>query len=140
MLLIIIVLFVFLIICNIFLMRYTKNKSLSSATQEIDKLSNDARLHFSNDLLQFIDNLILIEINNKLKDDLILHRRIDVRSADEMAKDISETVFNALDKNLYKNQNETILNTNYIMTYITRRTLLTLMTAITEHNSTVLAD
>jgi hypothetical protein len=121
-------------------MRYTKNKSLSSTTQEIDKLSNDARLHFSNDLLQFIDNLILIEINNKLKDDLILHRRIDVRSADEMAKDISETVFNALDKNLYKNQNETILNTNYIMTYITRRTLLTLMTAITEHNSTVLAD
>ena len=138
MLIIIFILLIAIIITTVVMIRSLNKKSEVTSSEEIDKLDNDAKLHFSKELLAFIDNLIEIEINNKIKDSLILRKKIDIRDADADINAIADIVYKALDKKIYINNNETILNVEYIMTYITRRTLLLYMTIATEHNKGLL--
>lgn len=139
MLIVLFILLIAIIVSIIFMIRSLNKKSEITSSEEIDKLDNDAKLHFSKELLLFIDNLIEIEINNKLKDEILLHKKIDIREADVDINAIADTVYQALDKKIYSNDNETILNVEYIMTYITRRTLLLYMTIATEHNKGFIA-
>lgn len=137
--LILILVFILLIIISIFgLVKYNNRKSIEeSPTKELTKLGDDARLHFSTELLKFIDDLISVEINNSVKSEILTGEKINIRIADDVVRDISKTVYNALDNRILSENGESILNPKYIMTYITRRSLLMYTTFAVEFNKSI---
>ena len=139
MIILIILLIILLLISIGGLIRYTSKKNEDKIDVEYKKLSDDARLHYSVELLNFIDTLIEVEINNSLKTELIVGKKVDIRCSDDAVRSIAQTVFDAVDKKVYSSEGESILNPKYIMTYITRRTLLMYITYATEHNKSIVA-
>lgn len=139
MLILILILLIGLILSTIGLIRYTTIKNTMDTETEFTKLSDDARLHFSKELLNFIDELIEVEINNKLKAELIMGKEVDIRLADDAVRDIAKTVYEAIDSEIYSSTKGSIINPKYVMTYITRRSLLMYVTYVREHNKSILA-
>jgi len=138
MLVVMVVLIVLIIISLVFLMRSVTKENDMDYETELSKLSDDAKLHYSTELLAFIDQLIEVEINNKIKGELIMNKPINIVNADDAVRDISNTVFHALDTGTFSEENgQTILNPKYIMTYITRRSLLMYLTYASKHNKSI---
>ncbi len=138
MLILILIFIAFIIIAIVGLIKYNNRKTTEeSPAAELTKLGDDARLHFSSELLKFIDDLITVEINNAVKTEILTGEKINIRIADDAVRDIAKTVYEALDNRVISENGETILNPTYIMTYITRRSLLMYTTFAVEFNKSI---
>lgn len=138
MLILILIFIAFIIIAIVGLIKYNNRKATEeSPVAELTKLGDDARLHFSSELLKFIDDLITVEINNAVKTEILTGEKINIRIADDAVRDIAKTVYEALDSRVISENGETILNPTYIMTYITRRSLLMYTTFAVEFNKSI---
>lgn len=98
------------------------------------------RITTTTSLLSLIDSLITTEIINQEKTVFFSQdTKYDYRKLDIDIAEISQNVFNALSKDVFtKNNREIVITDDYIMTYITKRSIELLLETVTKYNSTII--
>ena len=89
------------------------------------------RLKFTTDILSLLDELIATEIINERRFELFLSAKNKNLDVDEVIKNVSTRVFKAIKPQIYIHP-DNILDDNYFMTYIQKKTFIEFMTFLTN--------
>ena len=121
-----------------------QNNKYQNLTNEIEKHASDIqkietygrsaiidRMEYTNQLLILIDTMITVEIINEKKGEILLNKKEKNIDADEVIKNISDTVFNGISPNVVIHP-DNILTSKYIMKYIQKRTVYMVLSYITD--------
>lgn len=129
---------VFIILCLIafYIFLSIRKYLLKNKTRGI-KTDLSHRISTTKELLDLIDTLITTEIISQCKTVFFSkNEKYNYRLLDDDAKVISTNVFKALSSDIFSKYNiEIITKTDYLMSYITKRTLELLLETVTEYNS-----
>ena len=123
------------------------NNNVADAIESLKKRENDIsidsiqRLQFTNDLLEFIDKLIDVELLNNKRFDIILDEVNNTRKpsidVNESLTEISTTVFEAIKPDIFVTP-YSVLTEDYLMKYIQKRTFIKYMVYLNESVSSKL--
>lgn len=123
------------------------NNDVTDVIKSLQKRENDIsidsiqRLEFTNDLLEFIDKLIDVELLNNKRFDIILDEVNSTRKpsidVNESLTDISTTVFEAIKPDIFVTP-YSVLTEDYLMKYIQKRTFIKYMVYLNESVSSKL--
>lgn len=116
---------------------YLRDKNMVEAAKVTKEEKPDPITQFeaTNNLLKLINTLIDNQCTVILKTTVALGEKYNYTSIKEDVTSISNTVFNGLDKTMIFNNPDIFLTNEYIMTYITQQTSLTLLNAVITYNT-----
>ena len=86
------------------------------------------------DILDFCKSLITTQIQERLKQTILLNQRYEMRNLDVDAKAIAEEVYKSLNMELISN-NSLIVNDDFILSYITSESLMGLLVFTKDYNN-----
>lgn len=84
-------------------------------------------------ILNLCKSMIEVEIQEQLKETIILHKKYEMRNLDNDAKTIAEHVFQALNQSFIQKK-DFALNAEYILKYIANESLSALMVFTKDYN------
>ena len=116
---------------------YLRDKNMVEAAKVAKVETPDPITQFeaTNDLLRLINTLIDNQCTVILKTTVALGEKYNYTSIKDDVTSISNMVFNGLDKNMIFSNPNIFLTNEYIMTYITQQTSLTLLNAVITYNT-----
>ena len=116
---------------------YLRDRNMVEAAKVTKEEKPDPITQFeaTNDLLKLINTLIDNQCTVILKTTVALGEKYNYTSIKDDVTSISNTVFNGLDKTMVFNNPDIFLTDEYIMTYITQQTSLTLLNAVITYNT-----
>lgn len=85
------------------------------------------------DVLSLCNSLIDIEIQERMKENIILQQKYEMRNLDTDAKIIAENVYKSINQNILVSKTF-MLNNDYILKYITSQSLIKLISTTKEYN------
>ena len=102
--------------------------------QKIITLSMPDRIELSNSVLDLISFMVNNEIVSFFKSYIILNNPYDISRMDEDVVIISQNVFNGINKVMFIDPN-LVLTENYLMEFITKKTISTMLDVAQTHNA-----
>ena len=148
-----IILFIFLLLFSIFsiIYFYISNKKYRNLKEEngilIENITNiqsnnpnmkmDERLHYTKELLDFIDTLIFDELVNQKRFDIFTKKHSKNLDFDTVIKDVSTNVFESLKSDIFLDPN-VIITQNSLMRYIQKKTFIYYFSYIEQNVSSEL--
>lgn len=91
------------------------------------------RIDLTNSIFDLIDSMIEDEILSFMKDRIALREKYNVLNLDTDVGEISTNIYNAFNKDLFTDPN-LLLNKEYMMSYITKKTSYALLVNTLTHN------
>jgi hypothetical protein len=107
----------------------TNAQALEAMASRIPSLNVNQRLEYNKNLLSFIDDMINLEILNEKRFSIFLNQPDKNLDIDNVLKKISTKVFESIQPELYNDPNN-ILTSEYIMSYIQKKTFIVCLTYI----------
>ncbi len=114
-----------------------KKKKVAAETLKVIKETNELvdSYETTNNIITTIDFILDKEIGLRIYRISIDKGPYNITKLDKDIKDIADTVFKALNSAVIaKYANEYLINTDYIMSYITRQTTMKFSSAVTDFN------
>lgn len=122
---------------EVFLNKVTEQLTTENE-KEPEQLTYDKKLDYNKKLLDFIDNLVTIEIINATRFDLMLdNNKPNKIDADKTIESVATSVFNALKPDIFIGR-DTLLQEDYLMKYIQKKTFIVYISYIKENVSSQL--
>lgn len=123
--------------------RSEKIKNMKMANKRIENsngvtLSMPERIELTNSILDLMTFMITNEIMSYMKSFLSLNVKYEVSNLDTDIKKISETVFHGINPTLFTDPN-LILTSEYLMSYITKKTTNIFLETVMNYNQTLRA-
>lgn len=94
------------------------------------------RIELTNSIFQLIDGMIESEILSTMKDHIALKEKYNTLNLDLDVGKISTIIYESFNKDLFTDPN-LLLNKEYMMTYITKKTSYELLVSVLTHNETI---
>ena len=118
-----------------------KSRSIYLSNQKNTNIDNASmsmpdRIEFTNSILDLISFMVNNEIMSYMKTYISLNNTYDISNLDNDVRKISTLVFDGINKSLFKDPN-LILTENYLMEYITKKTISTLLDVVQNHNAII---
>lgn len=120
-----------------------KKKKVAAETLKVIKETNELvdSYETTNNIITTIDFILDKEIGLRIYRISIDKGPYNITKLDKDIKDIADTVFKALNNAVIaKYANEYLINTDYIMSYITRQTTMKFSSAVTDFNRARIAQ
>lgn len=120
-----------------------KKKKVAAETLKVIKETNELvdSYETTNNIITTIDFILDKEIGLRIYRISIDKGPYNITKLDKDIKDIADTVFKALNSAVIaKYANEYLINTDYIMSYITRQTTMKFSSAVTDFNRARIAQ
>ena len=120
-----------------------KKKKVAAETLKVIKETNELvdSYETTNNIITTIDFILDKEIGLRIYWISIDKGPYNITKLDKDIKDIADTVFKALNSAVIaKYANEYLINTDYIMSYITRQTTMKFSSAVTDFNRARIAQ
>ena len=120
-----------------------KKKKVAAETLKVIKETNELvdSYETTNSIITTIDFILDKEIGLRIYRISIDTGPYNITKLDKDIKDIADTVFKALNSAVIaKYANEYLINTDYIMSYITRQTTMKFSSAVTDFNRARIAQ
>lgn len=120
-----------------------KKKKIAAETLKVIKETNELvdSYETTNNIITTIDFILDKEIGLRIYRISIDKGPYNITKLDKDIKDIADTVFKALNSAVIaKYANEYLINTDYIMSYITRQTTMKFSSAVTDFNRARIAQ
>lgn len=120
-----------------------KKKKVAAETLKVIKETNELvdSYETTNNIITTIDFILDKEIGLRIYRISIDKGPYNITKLDKDIKDIADTVFKALNSAVIaKYVNEYLINTDYIMSYITRQTTMKFSSAVTDFNRARIAQ
>lgn len=120
-----------------------KKKKVAAETLKVIKETNELvdSYETTNNIITTIDFILDKEIGLRIYRISIDKGPYNITKLDKDIKDIADTVFKALNSAVIaKYANEYLINTDYIMSYITRQTTMKFSSAVTDFNRAKIAQ
>ena len=120
-----------------------KKKKAAAETLKVIKETNELvdSYETTNNIITTIDFILDKEIGLRIYRISIDKGPYNITKLDKDIKDIADTVFKALNSAVIaKYANEYLINTDYIMSYITRQTTMKFSSAVTDFNRARIAQ
>lgn len=116
---------------------YLRDKNMVEAAKvaKVEKPDPITQFEATNELLRLINTLIDNQCTVILKTTVALGEKYNYTSIKDDVATISNMVFNGLDKTMTFSNPNIFLTDEYIMTYITQQTSLTLLNAVITYNT-----
>lgn len=114
---------------NSFYLANQKNTSIDNSS-----LTMPERIELTNSILDLISFMVNNEIVSDFKTYVALNTSYDISKLDDDVTTISQRVFDGINKTLFKDPN-LILTETYLMEFITKKTINTLLDVAQTHNS-----
>ena len=102
----------------------------------IPSLTITERVEITNSILDLISFMIANEIVVHFKNYAALHLPYDVSNLDNDVKTISEKVYDGINKDIFADPN-LILTNKYLLEYITKKTITSMIDVIQTHNDNI---
>lgn len=135
------IIYIIRLLSNIRMYIVNKSNSFYLANQKLqnnDKASLPMtdRVELTNSILDLIAFMVNNEIVSLFKNYISLNELYVISNIDKDAANISNNVFNGINENLFKDPN-LILTDKYLMEYISKKSISTLIDVAQTHNSNI---
>jgi hypothetical protein len=129
---------IMLIIGNIKTFTYLmwKEKKLSIEKDMNSNISMPDRVELTNSILDLITYTINQEITSTMQPYIQLSQQFPINNIDIAIKNISNNVFNAVDKDMFSDP-DLLLTSEYLQKFITAKTKNAMLDVVTRHNDAV---
>lgn len=99
-------------------------------------LSIPERIALMNDILDLISFMINYEITYHIKNILILNNPYDMSNLDKDVSEISNKVYEGINKDLFKDKN-LVMTDAYLLQFITKKTISQMLDIVQVHNNNI---
>lgn len=122
---------------EIYLSRIDELRNEVSSYEDLEEPVSDKllsiRIEGQNKLLDFIDDMIQLEVITVFRDKLLLDKPLNIMNADEDLKLISKNIFDGLKKDIILDI-DNILTSEYLITYINKKTIYIYLNTFKNNN------